>query len=81
MQQTLTSITEQSILELESKGWRFRASARDGRNRLITKRGQVEDAETIKLLRQVKVSEACDYLTERAKYFIRQCKAEMGGGK
>ena len=80
MQQTLTSITEQAILALESKGWRFRASARGGRNRLITKRGQVEDAETIKLLRQIKVSEACEYLTERAQGYIRQCKAIIKGG-
>ena len=79
MQQTLTSITEQSILELESKGWRFRASARGGRNRLITKRGQVDDAETIKLLRQIKVSEACEYLTERAQSYIRDCRREIEG--
>lgn len=79
MQQTLTSITEQSILTLEGKGWRFRASARDGRNRLITKRGQVVDAETIKLLRQIKVSEACEYLTERAQSYIRECRREIEG--
>ena len=78
MQQTLTSITEQSILALEGKGWRFRASARGGRNRLITKRGQV-DGNTIKLLRQIKVSEACEYLTERAQSYIRECQIRMEG--
>ena len=76
MQQTLTSITEQSILYLEGRGWRFRASEKNGRRRLIIKRGDV-DSVAKNTLRYIKVSEACEYLTERAKYFIKACRGEI----
>ena len=77
MQQTLTSITEQAILYLEGRGWRFRASERNGRRRLIVKRGEV-DSVAKNTLRHIKVSEACEYLTERARYFIRECRRRIG---
>ena len=63
MQQTLTSITEQAISYLEDRGWRFRASEKNGRQRLIIKRGEV-DSITKNTLRYIKVGEACEYLTE-----------------
>ena len=74
MQQTLTSITEQSILYLEDRGWRFRASEKNGRRRLIIKRGEV-DSVAKNTLRYIKVSEACEYLTERAKGHVNTCKS------
>ena len=73
IQQTLTGTTERAILELERYGWRFRVSRNSGKNRMVVFRGQVDD-ETKQVLRQVKVSEACEYLTERAQGYIRGCK-------
>jgi hypothetical protein len=78
VQQTLTSITSEAILYLEGKGWRFRASDRNGRQRLIIKRGEV-DSEAKSTLRYIKVSEACEYLTERAQGYIRECRQVMNG--
>lgn len=77
MQQTLINLTEQAILELENKGWRFRASEHGKRKRLIVHKGEPDNKN---LLRQIKVSEACDYLTERAMSNIAICRKKMGVG-
>lgn len=74
MQQTLISLTEQAILKLEQQGWRFRA----GNKRLIVHKGETGN-KTDRLLRQIKIGEACEYLTERAQSYIRQCREATNG--
>jgi hypothetical protein len=75
MQQTLTSITEQSILKLEQKGYRFRVSRHtNGREVLLINPGELGCE---KWLKQVKVKEAIEYLDARAKWHIRECRRLM----
>ena len=76
MQQTIINTTEQSILKLEQQGWRFRA----GNRRLLIKRGEATD-ETKALMKQVIIPEACEYLTERAKYNIGRCRTMLEFGR
>jgi hypothetical protein len=72
MQQTLTSITEQSILKLEQKGYRFRVSRHtNGREVLLINPGELGCE---KWLKQVKVKEAIEYLSERAQGYIAECR-------
>ncbi len=72
MQQTLTSITEQAILNLERNGYRFRASRhRSGREVLLIKKGEPGCEGELK---QINIKEAIEYLSERAQGYIAECR-------
>lgn len=77
MQQTLTNLTRQAILELEQQGWRFELIERSKRTKLKKIPG-IKNRETLKKKCQIEDDEACEYLTERAKSYIRECRQLIG---
>ena len=75
---------EQKLLQLEDLGYRFRVSKhRDGREVYLIKTtaAAIKDIRTSRLMQELEPyrKEVCFILTERAKYYIRECRKRIGG--